>query len=221
VDAEKTGDALRLHGLRVTITKPHRGHQRKSPGGADGSECARNTGATRPLLKLETGVEAKAARDELHFRTLGTDFIEERILYKGIEKCKTNEAVLKRCAPDQTVPQTDVPRTHDADVDKLLAVRIRRISLFDINTASRRQTPRLRNPRTHAQELEPHEVVAVAHLEACSKQLWPAISPSDHQGPAGTTRLTVKEVASKRSRWPYDRERGYAWATKSTARSSR
>jgi topoisomerase IV subunit A len=51
-----------------------------------------------------------------------------------IEQCKTNEAVIE---PPSTKASSrsekDAARLSDADVEKLLQVRIRRISLFDIN----------------------------------------------------------------------------------------
>ncbi len=71
--------------------------------------------------------------DELHYRTLERIFIEERI-YKAIEKCKTNEAVLAAVHDGFKPFKKELIRDIvDADVERLLQVRIRRISLFDIN----------------------------------------------------------------------------------------
>ncbi|MCK5849800.1 MAG: DNA topoisomerase IV subunit A [Kiritimatiellae bacterium] len=71
--------------------------------------------------------------EEFHARTLTRIFIEERI-YKQIEKCKTQETVLKAVldgiASFQKELRRDVTKN---DVDMLLSLRIRRISLFDIN----------------------------------------------------------------------------------------
>jgi len=74
----------------------------------------------------------------LHFRTLERIFIEERI-YKMIEQCKTNDAVIA-AVHDGFKPfrRQLVRELAGADVERLLAVRIRRISLFDINNTARR-----------------------------------------------------------------------------------
>ena len=45
------------------------------------------------MLKRELEFKEAKLQDELHFRTLERIFIEERI-YKKIEQCKTNEAVI-------------------------------------------------------------------------------------------------------------------------------
>src|SRR5437773_9800077 len=52
-----------------------------------------NTEQLVETLKRELDLRESKLQDELHFRTLERIFIEERI-YKKIEQCKTNEAVL-------------------------------------------------------------------------------------------------------------------------------
>jgi topoisomerase-4 subunit A len=75
----------------------------------------------------------KQLLDELHYRTLERIFIEERI-YKKIEQCKTNEAVAEAVYDGFKPFKRQLVRDIvDADVERLLQVRIRRISLFDIN----------------------------------------------------------------------------------------
>ena len=92
-----------------------------------------------PELKDSSIVETNTYYDgdryttQQHRKTLVQIFVEERI-YKRIEKCTTAEAVraeiLKGFKPfaDRLVRPIS-----DDDVDMLLAVPIRRISLFDIN----------------------------------------------------------------------------------------
>jgi len=53
-----------------------------------------NTTQLVEILKRELQLKEAKLLDELHFRTLERIFIEERI-YKKIEQCKTNEAVLE------------------------------------------------------------------------------------------------------------------------------
>src|SRR5262245_61574410 len=92
-----------------------------------------NTDQLVAILKRELELREKHLLDELHYRTLERIFIEERI-YKAIEKCKTNEAVFAAVYDGFKPFKKELVREMvDADVDRLLQVRIRRISLFDIN----------------------------------------------------------------------------------------
>src|SRR5207253_8287951 len=91
-----------------------------------------NTAQLVDILKRELQLKETKLQDELHFRTLERIFIEERI-YKKIEQCKTNEAVLSAVQEGFKPFRKQLLRElADADVDRLLQVRIRRISLFDI-----------------------------------------------------------------------------------------
>src|SRR5215470_6172517 len=92
-----------------------------------------NTAQLVEILKRELELKESKLQEELHFRTLERIFIEERI-YKKIEQCKTNEAVLAAVHEGfKPFRRQMVRELSDADVDRLLQVRIRRISLFDIN----------------------------------------------------------------------------------------
>ncbi len=87
------------------------------------------------ILKMELENERGHLLDNLHARTLERIFIEERI-YKAIEKMKTQETVVKAVFQgfkpflDQLTREL-VPD----DVDRLLKIPIRRISLYDIEKA--------------------------------------------------------------------------------------
>src|SRR6266576_2021084 len=92
-----------------------------------------NTTKLVDTLKRELQLKEKKLQDELHFRTLERIFIEERI-YKKIEQCRTNEAVVASVHDGFRPFRRQLLRElSHADVERLLAVRIRRISLFDIN----------------------------------------------------------------------------------------
>src|SRR5213075_2568452 len=92
-----------------------------------------NTAQLVETLKRELELKESKLQDELHFRTLERIFIEERI-YKKIEQCKTNETVIAAVHEGFKPFKKELVRElSDADVDRLLQVRIRRISLFDIN----------------------------------------------------------------------------------------
>src|SRR5438309_7211672 len=92
-----------------------------------------NTAQLVDTLKRELQLKEKKLEDELHFRTLERIFIEERI-YKKIEQCKTNEAVVAAVHDGFKPFRRQLLRElAGADVERLLAVRMRRISLFDID----------------------------------------------------------------------------------------
>src|SRR5207249_11155929 len=92
-----------------------------------------NTEQLVNTLKRELELKEAKLQDEIHQRALERIFIEERI-YKKIEQCKTNETVLA-AVYDGFKPfrKQLVREINDADVERLLQVRIRRISLFDIH----------------------------------------------------------------------------------------
>lgn len=84
------------------------------------------------IIKDELEFEKRKLTDELHLRTLERIFVEERI-YKEIENKRTAETVAK-AVKDGFKPFKDelVREVSDDDVEHLLQIPIRRISLFDI-----------------------------------------------------------------------------------------
>ena len=84
------------------------------------------------VSKKELEVQRGHLFDKLHTRTLERIFIEERI-YKRIEQKRTQEAVVQAIRTGFG-PYTDqlVREISDDDIDRLLKIPIRRISLFDI-----------------------------------------------------------------------------------------
>ena len=84
------------------------------------------------VSKKELEVQKGHLFDKLHTRTLERIFIEERI-YKRIEQKRTQEAVVQaiRTGFEPYVDQL-VREITDDDIDHLLKIPIRRISLFDI-----------------------------------------------------------------------------------------
>ena len=90
------------------------------------------------ILTKELELEKKELLDKLHLRTLERIFIEERI-YKNIEKMRTAEAVVKSVIDGFKPFLKEVgPRgVSQDDVEHLLKIPIRRISLYDINRAKK------------------------------------------------------------------------------------
>ncbi|HCE43349.1 MAG TPA: DNA topoisomerase IV subunit A [Lentisphaeria bacterium] len=93
----------------------------------------RNTDKLLEYLKKELEIEFAKLNEAFHDKTLAQIFIENRI-YKRIEKCETYEKVIKEVheglKPFRHMLKRDVV---DSDIEKLLAIPIRRISLFDMN----------------------------------------------------------------------------------------
>ncbi|HOV62884.1 MAG TPA: DNA topoisomerase IV subunit A, partial [Spirochaetia bacterium] len=89
------------------------------------------------ILTAELKIEEQELKDRLHARTLEQIFIEERI-YKKIEQMDTQEKVTSavRKGLQPFAPQIKREVTDD-DIERLLKIPIRRISLYDINKAKK------------------------------------------------------------------------------------
>lgn len=89
------------------------------------------------ILRRELENEEQHLREKLHARTLERIFVEERI-YKEIEEMKTQElvhnAVFEGFVPYRLELTRDVSQE---DIERLLKIPIRRISLYDINKAKK------------------------------------------------------------------------------------
>ena len=85
------------------------------------------------IIKDELEFERGQLHDKLHLRTLERIFIEERI-YKRIEEMRTQESVIKAVLEGFAPFKDELVRPiSKEDVDHLLTIPIRRISLYDIN----------------------------------------------------------------------------------------
>ena len=167
-----------------------------------------NTAQLVELLKRELELKQRQLEDELHYRTLERIFIEERI-YKLIEKCKTSEAVTA-AVREGFVPFTKqlVRDIADPDVEKLLSVRIRRISLFDINKHREEMdqvTADLADTQKHLKNLTKY---AIAHLEELLTKYGP-LYPRLTTKSARHEEVDMKAVAFKSFKVSYDRDTGY------------
>jgi len=166
-----------------------------------------NTAQLVDVLKRELELKEKKLQDELHFRTLERIFIEER-LYKKIEQCRTNEAVVTS-VHDAFKPfrRQLLRQLTDPDLERLLAVRIRRISLFDINQhreAIEAVKAELAETRKHLKNLTRF---VIGHLEGLLEKyspLYPRLTRSSRYD-----EVDAKEVAFKAFKVAYDRESGY------------
>lgn len=210
VEAEKMVDALYAFtdcevtiASRIVVIKDNR------PVELTVSEVLReNTAQLVELLKRELELKEQKLEDELHYRTLERIFIEERI-YKAIEKCKTAEAVTAAVYEGFKPFKKELRRElADADVERLLQVRIRRISLFDIHQhreEMERTKAELAETRKNLKNLTRY---VIGHLEGLLEKYGP-------QFPRLTTKssrheeVDAKAVAFKAFKVAYDRESGY------------
>src|SRR5256886_4720329 len=166
-----------------------------------------NTAQLVDTLKRELQLKEQKLQDELHFRTLERIFIEERI-YKKIEQCKTNEAVVAAVQNGFKPFRRQLLRElTEADVERLLAVRIRRISLFDINQ-HREETEKIKADLAETRKnLKNLTRYVIAHLEGLLEKygpLYPRLTKSSRYD-----EVDAKEVAFKAFKVAYDRESGY------------
>src|SRR5215210_4489292 len=166
-----------------------------------------NTEQLVKLMKRELELKERQLLEELHARTLERVFIEERI-YKEIEKCKTNEAVMEAVHVGLKPFRKELLRdVTDADVEKLLQVRIRRISLFDINK-HREETEKIKGDLVETRKnLKGLTKFVISHLEALIEKYgpeYPRLTKSSRYD-----EVDAKEVAFKAFKVAYDRESGY------------
>jgi len=167
-----------------------------------------NTAQLVEILRRELELKQRKLEDELHFRTLERIFIEERI-YKLIEKCKTNEAVMAAVYEGfKPFKRQMLRELADPDVERLLQVRIRRISLFDINK-HREELESTKAELAETQKFLKNVVkYTIGHLEELLEKYGP-------QYPRLTTKsarheaVDVKAVAAKAFKVSYDRQSGY------------
>lgn len=168
-----------------------------------------NTELLLDILKRQLEVRASELDDSFHDKTLEQIFIEERI-YKLIEEKETYEevqqAVLDGLLPFRARLRRDV--TAD-DVEKLLQIRIRRISRYDIEKNRREIEGILAEEAEVAENLKHLRAFAVRYLKDLIKRYgkkYPRISQISETpfGAIEVRALTASELSIK-----IDRENGY------------
>ncbi|MCX6894325.1 MAG: DNA topoisomerase IV subunit A [Verrucomicrobia bacterium] len=210
VEAEKLIDALYAFtdcevsiASRIIVIKDNR------PVELTVSEILReNTDQLIAILKRELVLREKQLLDELHYRTLERIFIEERI-YKLIEKCKTGEAVTAAVYDGFKPFKRQLVRDIvDADVERLLQVRIRRISLFDINKHREEMEQVKADLAETLKNLKNLTRYVIGHLEGLLEKYGP-LYPRLTTKSARHEEVDVKAAAFKSFKVAYDRETGY------------
>jgi topoisomerase-4 subunit A len=166
------------------------------------------------ILKAELGIEEGELLDDIHARTLERIFIEERI-YKQIENKKTQEGVQKAVIDGLSAWKKEIGREVTLeDVERLLKIPIRRISLYDIEKAKAemaRLLARLKEVRKHLAHITDY---AVSWLEGISKRLEAEWERKTEL--SGFTLVDAKEVARRDLALRYDGQTGYLGTSVST-----
>ncbi len=112
----------------------------------------RNTDRLVDFLERELRLELDALKEKLHARRLEQIFIEER-LYKRIEEKINYKAVISAVRQALAPYAAELDRkVSKADVERLLEIRIRRISRYDIN----RQQKEIRAIERNIVRIEKH-----------------------------------------------------------------
>ncbi|MCL2128997.1 MAG: DNA topoisomerase IV subunit A, partial [Treponema sp.] len=165
------------------------------------------------ILTKELEQEKQELLDKRHLRTLERIFIEERI-YKNIEKMRTAEAVEKSVIDGFKPFLKEVgPRgISREDVEHLLKIPIRRISLYDINRAKKEMLEideRIKEINFHLKKIVTY---AVGWLDGIISK----IKANEEYGKGirkskvgKFEKIDVKEVVKKDIELKYDAATGY------------
>jgi topoisomerase-4 subunit A len=165
------------------------------------------------ILTKELELEKKELLDKLHLRTLERIFIEERI-YKGIEKMKTAKGVQDAVVAGFKPFLKEVgPRgVSDDDVEHLLRIPIRRISLYDINKAR----DEMEQINARIKEINAHLKSIVAYSVSWLKGIIAKIKANEELGHGARKtivgafdKVIAKEVVKRDVDLKYDSKSGY------------
>jgi topoisomerase-4 subunit A len=159
------------------------------------------------VLTAELKLEERQLKDKLHAKTLEQIFVEERI-YKKIEDKKSVEGV-KKAVHDGFGPWKEQIKREitDDDVERLLKIPIRRISLYDINRAKEEMDEikkRLKEIRHHLANIIDY---AVGFVEGLATTYGSAFKRRTEI--ISFEKVDVREAAQRNLKLCYNRDTGY------------
>jgi len=167
----------------------------------------RNVDKLKGYLKRELELELERQIELRHAKTLAQIFFENRI-YKRIEECKTQEdeyrEVLTGLAPFRDQLSRDV--TND-DVDKLLALPVRRIARFDIEKNQqelREIAAKIKEIKHHLAHLVDYAVDYLAEIKKKYGSEFPRRTEIEH-----FEQIDRHEAALNNIKIGWDRKNGY------------
>lgn len=161
----------------------------------------------RDLIKRELEWELDRLGDQHHWLTLEQIFIENRV-YKQIED-KTSAAAVRQAVHDGMQPFAHlfVRAMLDDDVDRLLEIRIRRISQFDIDKNRRDIDDIVRAIEECGRRLRRLTKTTIAYLEDLAGRYADAYPRRTEIGIF--EQVDVKAVARANLKLSYDRDSGF------------
>ncbi len=158
-------------------------------------------------LKKELTIEHGRLKERLHAHLLEQIFIEER-LYKEIEECKTYKAVVDTIA-EALLPYRDklVREVTTEDIERLLEIRIKRISRYDLD----KKKKDIKEVRDNIKAVENHLLDMVVYT---INYLDDLLNRYGHLYPRRTeistfSEVEVRKVALSNLTMGYDRETGF------------
>ncbi|MCL2519438.1 MAG: DNA topoisomerase IV subunit A [Spirochaetaceae bacterium] len=160
------------------------------------------------LLKLELELEKSELLAKVRNRTLDRIFIEERI-YKQIEEQKSAAAIEKAIVAgfEPYVGKEFEGELSKEDIDRLLQIPIRRISLFDIEKNRKELTAMLKRVKEIDKLLANLTAYASDYLTNLieeHKESFPR-----RAGIASFKKVDVREAAQRNLKLRFDKESGY------------
>lgn len=187
---------------RIVVLREHRPAEMTASG-----VLRANTEQLLVLLRRELEIRRDELREDIHNKTLVQIFVEQRI-YKRIENCRSADAVetaiRKGFLPFRDRLSRDL---NQADIEMLLNVRIRRISMFDIEKNRRDiETSRAEMDRVEA-NLKRMKQYAVRYLKGLIKQYagrFPRKTEISTFSTVEIRKLTANELTIRQ-----DRDTGY------------
>lgn len=159
------------------------------------------------ILRRELQRKSRRLTEEMHHKTLVRLFVENRI-YKMIETCESaaavQQAVLEGLIPFRGELQRDV--THE-DVEGLLSIPIRRISLFDLEK-NRKEIERLKEDLAEVeQDLAQIVPYTIRYLRGLLRKYGSGHARRTQIVTFG--QISERELTANELTIHYDREKGY------------
>jgi topoisomerase-4 subunit A len=172
---------------------------------------------TKQLVKIlskELDLEKKELQDKLHFRTLERIFIEEKQIYKLIEKMKSTEAMEKAIldAFEPLKKELGTRGISPEDVEHLLKIPIRRISLYDINKTKAESLEiqaRIKEINADLKNISAYAINFLNNIIAKIKANEEFGRGKRKTLVGAFEKIVVKEIVKKDIQLKYDAETGY------------
>ncbi len=166
-----------------------------------------NTAQLMETLQRELELKRANLLEEIHAKSLARIFIENRI-YKDIEKCETLEAVQAAVLSGVNKFRRELRRDVTAeDVESLLQLRIKRISLFDLNQNRREIADAIKALAETEANLAGLKKYAIAYLKNLLKTHGKRYPRQTKVTTFGET--DARTIAAKNLAITYDKSRGY------------